>query len=180
MNSKTVCHYEVLRKLGDGGMGEVYLARDSRLDREVALKLLPARLTHDRSARARLLREAKAASRLSHPNILTVFEVGEDDDGDAFIATAFIDGVPLKDLIERRDLSISRSLSIAIEIAEGLSVAHEAGVVHRDIKPQNVIIDRAGHATIIDFGLAQIFDASRLTRSGALVGTMAYMSPEQA
>lgn len=179
MVSRTVCHYEVLRKLGDGGMGEVYLARDSRLDREVALKLLPARLTHDRPARARLLREAKAASRLSHPNILTVYEVGEDDDGDAFIATAFIDGESLKDLIERRELSISRLLSIAIEIAEGLAVAHEAGVVHRDIKPQNIIIDRAGHATIIDFGLAQVFDASRLTRSGALVGTMAYMSPEQ-
>lgn len=180
MRQTSVSHYEIERKIGEGGMGEIYLARDIRLDRPVALKFLPEHLSRDPQARERLIREARAASKLSHPNILTIHEVGEDSDGNVFIAMAYVEGETLADLIARSELSMARIFSIAIQLCEGLARAHVAGVVHRDVKPQNVLIDKQGRVTILDFGLAKVFDARKLTQTGAMVGTMSYMSPEQA
>lgn len=161
-------------------MGEIYLARDVRLDRAVALKFLPDHMSHDPKARERFLREAKAASKLSHPNILTIHEVGEDEEGNIFIAMAYVEGETLDQLITRCELSVSKVLRIAIQLCEGLTRAHASGVIHRDIKPQNILVDREGRVTILDFGLAKVFDAQKLTQTGAMVGTMSYMSPEQA
>lgn len=161
-------------------MGEIYLARDVRLDRAVALKFLPDHMSHDPKARERFLREAKAASKLSHPNILTIHEVGEDEDGNIFIAMAYVEGETLDQLIRRSELSISKVLRIASQLCGGLARAHASGVIHRDIKPQNILVDREGRVTILDFGLAKVFDAQKLTQTGAMVGTMSYMSPEQA
>ncbi len=180
MQQRTVSHYEIERKIGEGGMGEIYLARDTRLDRPVALKFLPDHLSRDPKARERLLREAKAASKLSHPNILTIHEVGEDEDGNIFIAMAYVEGDTLDQVIARSELSIARVINMATQLCEGLVRAHAAGVVHRDIKPQNILVDRSGRITILDFGLAKVFDAQKLTQTGAMVGTMQYMSPEQA
>jgi serine/threonine-protein kinase len=180
MRQTTVSHYEIERKIGEGGMGEIYLARDVRLDRPVALKFLPEHLSRDPQARERLLREAKAASKLSHPNILTIHEVGEDNDGNIFIAMAYVEGETLAELISRSELSMARVFSIATQLCEGLVRAHGAGVVHRDIKPQNILVDKQGRVTILDFGLAKVFDARKLTQTGAMVGTMSYMPPEQA
>lgn len=180
MSLKSVSHYEIVKKLGEGGMGEVFLARDTRLDRQVALKFLPSHLTNDPKARERLLREARAASRLSHPNILTVHEVGEDESGRIFIAMQYVDGRSLDEIVADGPLPVDQVVSLAVQIGAGLARAHAAGIVHRDIKPQNIIVDGDGRGTILDFGLAKVVDASRLTQSGAMIGTMAYMSPEQA
>ncbi|MBD3298452.1 MAG: protein kinase, partial [candidate division Zixibacteria bacterium] len=180
MRREHIRHYEILERIGAGGMGEVYLARDTRLDRRVALKFLPSHLASDEKARERFLREARAASRISHPHILTIHEVGEDDDGNVFIAMQYIDGRPLSELIRSGDLNLPRAIAIAMQICEGLARAHESGVIHRDIKPDNILIDADGNATILDFGLARLIDGSALTRSGTMIGTMQYMSPEQA
>ncbi|HUU45746.1 MAG TPA: protein kinase [Acidobacteriota bacterium] len=179
MIGQTISHYTITAKLGAGGMGEVYLATDTTLDRPVALKFLPESLQRDSEARERLIREAKAASKLNHPNILTIHAV-EEADGRDFIVMEFVEGQPLKELIAGGDLDICRIIETAIQIGEGLAAAHEAGIVHRDIKSDNIIVSAKDKIKIMDFGLATWRGATRLTQEGSTVGTMAYMSPEQA
>jgi serine/threonine protein kinase/Tfp pilus assembly protein PilF len=171
--------YRVIRELGRGGMGVVFQAEDTKLKRPVALKLLPLELAHSPDAEERFLREAQAAAALDHPNICTVYEVGEKD-GQAFIAMAYIDGKSLKERIARGPLKIDEALEIAGEVAGGLEEAHRKGIVHRDIKPANVMLTAKGQAKIMDFGLARVESADDLTRTAVVMGTVAYMSPEQA
>ncbi|NNF57978.1 MAG: protein kinase [Rhodothermaceae bacterium] len=171
-------HYEILERLGDGGMGVVYKARDLALDRLVALKFLPPYLTADPAARARLQREAQAASALDHPHIGTIYEIGEAADGRLFIAMAFYEGETLQNRIERGPLPVAEAVDLAGQIADGLAAAYRRGVVHRDVKPANVIVTPEGVAKVVDFGVAKVAGAD-LTREGVLLGTVAYMSPEQ-
>lgn len=179
MIGKTVSHYRIEEKIGAGGMGEIYLAQDTRLNRRVALKFLPESLVADPESRERLLREAQAVSRLSHPNILTVFAV-EHAEGRDFIAMEYIAGATLGRAAEQKNWSIDDLIEIAIQIADGLRSAHEAEVVHRDLKPSNILIDREGRARILDFGIAKVKGASKLTKTGSTMGTVSYLSPEQA
>ncbi len=179
MIGQTISHYKITEKLGEGGMGVVCKAEDTKLDRPVALKFLAAHLLNDEEAKARFLREAKAAAGLHHPNICPVYEIGEAE-GKTFLSMAFIEGEPLEAKIERGPLPLKEVLEIGRQIAEGLEAAHEKGVVHRDIKPANVMVDAKGRATIMDFGLARLTEASRLTKTDQTMGTVAYMSPEQA
>ena len=179
MIGTTISHYRITEKLGEGGMGVVYKAEDTKLERTVALKFLASHLLNDEEAKARFLREAKAAAGLDHPNICTVYEVGEAE-GKTFLSMAFIKGEPLEALIEQGPLPLKDILDIGRQVAEGLEAAHEEGVVHRDIKPANVMVDAKGRATIMDFGLARLTEASRLTKADQTMGTVAYMSPEQA
>src|SRR4029453_10074772 len=152
---KEISHYRILEKLGAGGMGEVYLAEDSKLGRKVALKLLAEEFTTNRDRLHRFEQEACAASSLNHPNILTIYEVGEEN-GRHFIATEFIDGVTLRRRMMGEPLEITEVLEIAIQIASALDEAHAAGIVHRDIKPENVMIRRNGYVKLLDFGLAKL------------------------
>ena len=178
MTGTTISHYKILEKLGQGGMGVVYRAEDTKLDRSVALKFLPAHLLGDEEVRKRFEREAKAAAALDHSNVCTVYEIDQAD-GKTFIAMAFVEGESLDKRIERGPLKLEDVLDIAQQIAQGLEAAHEKGVVHRDIKPQNVMVGSKGHVTIMDFGLAQLTQASLLTRPDQTMGTTFYMSPEQ-
>jgi serine/threonine-protein kinase len=171
--------YKVIAELGRGGMGVVFQAEDTRLKRPVALKLLPLELSHSPDAKERFLREAQAAAALDHPNICTIYEVDEQD-GQVYIAMAFIDGMSLKDRIARGPLRIDEALEIAVQVAGGLEEAHRKGIVHRDIKPANVMLTAKGQAKIMDFGLARVESAGDLTRTAVVMGTVAYMSPEQA
>ena len=179
MVGRTISHYKITDKLGEGGMGVVYKAQDTKLERTVALKFLAGHLLNDEEAKARFLREAKAAAGLDHPNICTVHEIGEAE-GRTFLSMAFIEGDSLEARIEQGPLPLKEALDIGRQIAEGLEAAHEKGVVHRDIKPANVMVDAKGRTTIMDFGLARLTEASRLTKANQTMGTVAYMSPEQA
>jgi len=177
---KIVSQYKIVSKLGGGGMGVVYKAHDQKLDRTVALKFLPHFVSHTDAQRERFLREAKAASALDHPNICTIYEIDETTDGQTFIAMGFCAGEPLDAVIARNALSIDRAVDIAMKVASGLSSAHRKGIVHRDIKPANIIVTDDGGVKVIDFGLAKLTGMTAVTREGSTVGTVAYMSPEQA
>jgi serine/threonine protein kinase/Flp pilus assembly protein TadD len=179
MIGRTISHYKILSKLGEGGMGVVYKAEDTKLHRFVALKFLHPDLTRDEEAKARFIHEAQAASALQHNNICTIHEIDETKDGRLFIAMDCYDGETLKEKIAKGPLAMEEALDIACQAATGLSKAHEAGMVHRDIKPANILITRDGPVKIVDFGLAKLSGRTRLTRTGTSAGTVCYMSPEQ-
>ncbi len=171
--------YQILEELGKGGMGIVYKAKDTRLDRIVALKFLPQELTRDEEAKKRFIQEAKTAAALNHPHITVIHEIDEDE-GRTFIAMEFIGGHTLKDKIKSGLLTMDEAVDIASQVASGLQEAHEKGIVHRDIKPANIMLTEKGQAKIVDFGVAKLAGQVRLTRTGSTIGTVAYMSPEQA
>jgi len=171
-------HYRIVEKIGAGGMGEVYLAEDIELNRKVALKFLPPHLCQDADCRARFKREAQAAAKLSHPNIITIHEVSEYN-GRPYFVMEYIEGESLADFIKKRDNSLDKIIDLSIQICEGLNKAHQAGIIHRDIKPSNILIDPDGRAKILDFGLAALKGDKKLTKTGSTLGTINYMSPEQ-
>ena len=177
---QTISHYTILEQIGAGGMGVVYSARDLKLGRMVALKFLPPHLISDPTEKARFVREAKAASALDHPNICTIYEIDDAPDGLMFIAMAAYEGATLDARITSGPLPLMESLELAIQAATGLQAAHDKGIVHRDIKSSNLFVTKDGQVKILDFGLARTHEAAQLTRSGVAVGTVPYMSPEQA
>ncbi len=179
MIDRTISHYKILTKVGEGGMGVVYKATDTKLERPVALKFLAPHAIEDPEHKARFVREAKAAARLDHQNICPIYEIDEVD-GQMFLAMAYLEGQTLKDKIAERPLKLDEALDIAIQTAQGLKAAHQNEVVHRDIKPANLMLTAEGQVKIMDFGLAQLADRSRLTKTTTMLGTPAYMSPEQA
>jgi len=183
MIGKTISHYKIIEKLGEGGMGEVYLAEDFQLKRKVAIKFLPSHLIKDKESRERFEREAQAAAALNHPNIITVYEIGEFEEH-VFIVMEYAKGETLRDKIDHfkptsTEFPIEEIINFAIQICEGLEKAHQAGIIHRDIKPGNIIIDKDNKVKILDFGLAKLKGVSQLTKETSTIGTIHYMSPEQ-
>jgi len=176
MIGQTISHCRITAKLGEGGMGEVYLAVDSQLDRKVALKFLPRQMSSQPDAKARFLQEARAASALAHPNICTIHDLQEAD-GQLFIVMEHVEGQTLRD--RTQTFTLKQVVEIGIQVADGLAAAHEKGIVHRDIKTENIMIRKDGIVQIMDFGLAKLRGASRLTKEGSTIGTVGYMSPEQ-
>jgi serine/threonine protein kinase len=188
----TLAHYTILSKIGEGGMGEVYLAQDTNLDRKVALKLLPEAVASNHERMRRFVQEAKSASALNHPNIITIYEVGEAESRH-FISTEFIDGETLRQRMRKGPLKLNDVLEVSIQVASALAAAHAAGIVHRDIKPENIMVRRDGYIKVLDFGLAKLTEAEGSTGdpeaptktlvntdAGTVLGTATYMSPEQA
>ena len=187
--ANTVSHYTVLKKLGAGGMGEVYLAEDTVLNRRVAVKFLPNDSVADQQANRRLIREAQAAARLDHPNICIIHEVGEEA-GRGFIVMEYVEGETLASRMRRKRLALTEGLKIAVQVADALAEAHSQGITHRDVTPQNIMLTAHQQAKVIDFGLAKVIrdrslvdseavTESLLTETGVIVGTVRYMSPEQ-
>ncbi|HJZ12956.1 MAG TPA: serine/threonine-protein kinase, partial [Acidobacteriota bacterium] len=186
-------HYEIIRQIGIGGMGEVYLAKDKKLDRRVAIKILNEKFSRDESNLKRFVREAKAASALNHPNILVIHEIGESEDAH-YIVSEFIEGRTLREVLIQSQMSLGEVLDVSIQIASALSAAHRAHLVHRDIKPENVMVRPDGYVKVLDFGLAKLVEqenksflgleestvAKGQTAKGVILGTVNYMSPEQA
>jgi serine/threonine protein kinase len=188
MPDRNLSHYELLEEIGKGGMGVVYKARDTRLDRFVAVKLLPPEKMSDPDRKRRFVQEAKAASALNHPNIVTIHEI-DSLDGVDFMVMEYVEGAPLDRLIPAKGLPIEQTLAYAVQIADALAAAHAAGIVHRDVKPGNIVVTPAGRVKVLDFGLAKLVERTRsedmtvtaeaATRAGVIVGTVAYASPEQ-
>jgi serine/threonine protein kinase len=197
MIGRTISHYEILEKLGEGGMGEVYKARDTHLDRFLAIKVLSAQAVSNPERKRRFVQEAKSASALNHPNIITVYDISNEGDT-AFIAMEYVEGKTLDQLIGRRGLRLNDTLRYAVQISDALATAHAAGIVHRDIKPANIMVTEKGLVKVLDFGLAKLAEPglsessdtaatatvamtdSPRTEEGTILGTVAYMSPEQA
>jgi len=180
MIGDVVLHYKILEKLGGGGMGIVYRAEDTRLRRIVALKFLPPHLTHDDEAKTRFIHEAQAASALDHPNICNIHDINQTKDGQLFICMTLYQGQTLKKIItQKEDLPLDKILSIAAQLASGLNCAHQSGLIHRDLKPANIMITKNDEVKILDFGLAKLVGLTDITKEGSLLGTAAYMSPEQ-
>ena len=188
---QTIGHYQVIREIGSGGMGEVYLAQDTRLGRHVALKLLPTIFTADEDRLRRFEQEARTASALNHPNVCVIHEVGETEEGRHYIAMEYVDGVTLRQHMTSTRMELSDVLDVAVQIASALTAAHEVGVMHRDIKPENIMLRRDGYVKVLDFGLAKLTEqetpdvtiaagARAKTDTGVVMGTSSYMSPEQA
>jgi serine/threonine protein kinase/Tfp pilus assembly protein PilF len=179
MVNKRISHYKILEKLDGGGMGIVYKAQDLRLERNVALKLLSPQLSRDEEGKLRFVHEARATSALDHTNICTIYEIDETDDKQMFIAMAFYDGETLREKIDRSPFTVKQAIHIATQVAEGLKKAHHQQIIHRDIKPANIIVTGDGVVKIVDFGLAKLAFKTKLTKTGTIMGTVAYMSPEQ-
>ena len=198
MVGETLAHFKITAKLGEGGMGEVYLAEDTKLGREVAIKVLPTALTADPERRLRFEREAQAAAALDHPNIAVIHEVGEAD-GHPFLVMQLVKGQTLRQILDNRRLSLKEWLQVATAVSDGLAHAHKNGIVHRDLKPENVMLTEEGQVKLLDFGLAKLLEPTptaaggtsdldsklqtisrELTMAGKVLGTVAYMSPEQA
>src|SRR5688572_28887274 len=194
-----ISHYEILALLGEGGMGEVYLARDSKLDRKVAIKILPRYFAMEAGRLQRFRHEARTASTLNHPHICVIHEISETDDGRPFISMEYIEGVTLNEKIHHEQTDLKKLLRYLQHVAEGMAKAHAAGIVHRDLKPDNIMISRDGHAKILDFGLAKLVESTNRSDTsnesssqlktailqghsipGMILGTVGYMSPEQA
>jgi len=189
MVSQTILHYRIIHQLGAGGMGDVYLAEDTRLDRKVAIKFLSAESASDDGAKKRLMREARAAAKLDHPNICAIYEVGEAD-GQTFIVMQYVEGETLTARFNRNPMTLSDALAVAEQVANALAEAHARGIVHRDIKPQNIMLTTRAQVKVLDFGLAKVMrektlpeseaeTATLVTQSGVIIGTVPYMSPEQ-
>src|SRR3989449_2976712 len=190
MIGKTIAHYQILEKLGEGGMGVVYKARDTHLDRLVVLKVLPPEKVADSERKRRFVQEAKAASALNHPNIITIHDIASEN-GIDFIVMEYVQGKTLDALVPRKGLRLNETLKLAIQMADALATAHSAGIIHRDLKPTNVMVTDGGLVKVLDFGLAKLTEVSESgdeatrslqhqTEEGTIVGTVSYMSPEQA
>ncbi len=190
MNSQMVSHYRIISRLGAGGMGEVYLAEDTKLERKVAIKCLSPKSWADEKAKQRLVREAQVAAKLDHPNICAIHEHLEEDN-QSFIVMQYIEGEPLSEKLRRKAFALSEALDVVLQVAEALAEAHSHGIIHRDIKPQNIIVTPRGQVKVLDFGLAKISQLGKaamreaktqllLTEAGTTLGTVRYMSPEQA
>jgi serine/threonine protein kinase len=193
MHGGELGHFSLLEKIGEGGMGRVYKARDRQLERLVAIKVLHEARNGDAASRARFIQEAKAASALNHPNIITIYEIGEQDER-TFIVMELVDGKPLNELIPRKGMRLTEALRVAAQVADALAAAHAAGIVHRDLKPANIMVDAHGRVRVLDFGQAKLTASAigadeptrtvtvndPLTEEGAIVGSVPYMSPEQA
>jgi serine/threonine protein kinase len=178
MIGKTIAHFHILEKLGEGGMGVVYKAQDTKLDRVVALKFLPEQATSTGEERARFIQEAKSAATLNHPNVCTIHGI-EEHEGRQFIEMEYVDGVTLRVKIPEEGLKLQDAVDYAIQIAEALQEAHSKGIVHRDVKAENVMLNEKNQMKVMDFGLAKLRGSSRLTKTSSTIGTLAYMAPEQ-